>query len=124
MRRVRGSCGGNQLLNRSEGGRVLWIASIKTPWLHQCRFWSRLCQDRAPMKPGAAWTATQTTFRCPSCQGNLHSEPAKIGVVLFCPWAKCDCRKMNDGVEALSLGEAYAVLVDVFDSWLQTTEES
>jgi hypothetical protein len=58
------------------------------------------------------------------CQGNLHSEPAKTGVALFCPWAKCDCPKMNDGVEALGLDQAYATLVDVFNSWLGTRREA
>jgi hypothetical protein len=31
---------------------------------------------------------------------------------------------MNDGIEALSLGEAYAALTDVFCSWLRTREEA
>jgi hypothetical protein len=31
---------------------------------------------------------------------------------------------MNDGVEALSMGEARTTLIDVFCSWLRTREEA
>ena len=83
---------------------------------------SGLCQDRAPVRSKALWTAVETAFTCPSCDGKLYCEPAKSGIALFCPWAKCECRKMNDGIEASSPGEAYAALAGVFCSWLRTKE--
>ncbi len=76
------------------------------------------------MKAGADWSADETIFACPSCDGTLFSEPTEAGVALFCPWAQCACREMNDGVEALSLGQACTALSDLFNAWLRAKEEA